>query len=80
MTAIVLAVSLLLAAPAVLGVLRGTGEVDTALLHLVLSLVVTSVAAQVVRSIVRGYQAQAEQAVAEGAEDEEPLGRRRDDR
>ncbi|GAA0311823.1 hypothetical protein [Kineococcus aurantiacus] len=79
MTAIVLAVSLVLAGPSILAVARGTGQVDTALLHLVLALVVTSVAAQVLRAVVRGYQAQAAQAPAEPVVDE-PTGRRRGDR
>jgi len=71
MTAIVLAVSLLLSGPSLLAVARGTGSVDTALLHLVLSLVVTAVAGQVLRTVVRGYQAAAETAepVEESGED-----------
>ncbi|MEZ0166027.1 hypothetical protein AB2L27_14810 [Kineococcus sp. LSe6-4] len=80
MTAIVLAVSLLLAGPSLLAVARGTGEVDTALLHLVLALVVTSVAAQVVRTVVRGYQDQPARTPAEATEPETGPGRRRDDR
>ncbi|MEW1959831.1 hypothetical protein [Kineococcus sp. NPDC059986] len=78
MTAIVLAVSLLLAGPSILAVAQGTGEVDTALLHLVLALVVTSVAGQVVRTVVRAYQEQASRTPA--PEVDETVGRRRDDR
>lgn len=79
MTAIVLAVSLLLAGPSVLAALEGTGDVDTALLHLVLALVVSTVAGHVLRGLVRGYQAQAAAARPE-AEDEDTLpGRRRND-
>lgn len=80
MTAIVLAVSLLLAGPSILAVAKGTGEVDTALLHLVLALVVTSVAGQVVRSVVRGYQDQAARTPAAAPETDQHPGRRRDDR
>ena len=58
MTAIVLAVSLLLSGPSLLAVADGSGSVDTALLHLVLALLVTAVAAQVVRAVVRGYAEQ----------------------
>jgi hypothetical protein len=80
MTAIVLAVSLLLAGPSVLEALQGTGDVDTALLHLVLALVVTTVAAHLLRTVVRAYQAQVagDPAHQEGAEDAVP-GRRRSD-
>ncbi|WP_432564130.1 hypothetical protein [Kineococcus sp. SYSU DK003] len=80
MTALVLAVSLLLAGPAVLAVARGTGSVDTALLHLVLALVASTVAGHVLRILVRGYQAQAAEAeVAEAGEGEPLHGRRRTD-
>jgi hypothetical protein len=80
MTAIVLAVSLLLAGPSVLEALQGTGSVDTALLHLVLALVVSSVAGHVLRGLVRSYQ---EQAAAnprpEAGEEDSVPGRRRND-
>jgi hypothetical protein len=83
MTAIVLAVSLLLSGPSLLGVARGTGSVDAALLHLVLSLVATAVAGQVLRAVVRGYQANAEQAEPVEAGEaglDETMNRRRGDR
>jgi hypothetical protein len=80
MTAIVLAVSLLLAGPSVLAALQGRGDVDTALLHLVLALVVTAVAGHLVRAVVRGYQAQAaENPAPVGEEDAVPTRRRRED-
>lgn len=81
MTAIVLAVSLLLAGPSILAVAQGTGEVDTALLHLVLALLVCSVGAQVVRTVVRGYQDQSARTPAGGTPEADPTpGRRREDR
>ncbi|ABS03162.1 hypothetical protein FHR75_000415 [Kineococcus radiotolerans] len=83
MTAIVLAVSLLLAGPSVLAALEGTGDVDTALLHLVLALVVTAVAGHLVRGVVRGYQAQAAENPPHPAGEQDAVpgvpGRRRDD-
>lgn len=80
MTAIVLAVSLLLAGPSVLAALQGTGDVDTALLHLVLALLVTAVAGHLVRAVVRAYQAQAAEAATHPAQQEDPApGRRRSD-
>ncbi|PRY18192.1 hypothetical protein [Kineococcus rhizosphaerae] len=79
MTAIVLAVSLVLSAPSILAAVRGTGEVDTALLHLVLALVVTAVAAQVLRRVVRPYQEQAAHPAPEEAETGPVAGRRRGD-
>jgi hypothetical protein len=80
MTAIVLAVSLLLAGPSVLAALQGTGDVDTALLHLVLALLVSTVAGHVLRGLVRGYQEQAENAPRPEAEEVDGLpGRRRND-
>ncbi|WP_432488764.1 hypothetical protein [Kineococcus sp. SYSU DK018] len=62
MTAIVIAASLLLAGPSILAALRGTGSVDAALLHLVLALVVSALAARAVRSLVLRYQSAAEEA------------------
>lgn len=80
MTAIVLAVSLLLAGPSVLAALQGTGDVDTALLHLVLALLVSTVAGHVLRGLVRGYQAQAAAEPPVEAEETDGLpGRRRHD-
>ena len=80
MTAIVLAVSLLLAGPSVLAALQGTGDVDTALLHLVLALLVSTVAGHVLRGLVRGYQAQAAAEPHAEAEEADGLpGRRRHD-
>ncbi|MEZ0493758.1 hypothetical protein AB2L28_16080 [Kineococcus sp. TBRC 1896] len=79
MTAIVLALSLLLAGPSILAVAEGTGDVDAALLHLVLALVVCSVGAQVVRTVVRGYQDQSA-GTPDGQPEAEPNpGRRRED-
>lgn len=80
MTAIVLAVSLLLSGPSLLAVADGSGSVDTALLHLVLSLLVTAVAAHVVRSVVSGYADQAAQADPVEAHEDDVVGRRRSDR
>jgi hypothetical protein len=79
MTAIVLAVSLLLAGPSVLDALQGTGSVDTALLHLVLALLVSTVAGRIVRGLVRGYQEQAANPQPETVEEDTLPGRRRSD-
>ncbi|WP_432491063.1 hypothetical protein [Kineococcus auxinigenes] len=82
MTALVLVASLLMAGPSIASALRGTGSVDTALLHLVLALLVSSVAARAVRSLVLRYQDSVEAAAAEaaaGIEGDEHPARRRED-
>ncbi|WP_432493425.1 hypothetical protein [Kineococcus gypseus] len=81
MTPIVLAASLLLAGPSIVSALRGTGSVDTALLHLALALLVSAVAGRVVRTLVVRYQAEAELAEVADGEPDGPRGpgRRRDD-
>ncbi|WP_345714230.1 hypothetical protein, partial [Kineococcus glutinatus] len=58
MTGLIILASLLLAAPSLLDALQGRGSIDTALLHLALALVVSTVAARVVRSVFTGYEAQ----------------------
>lgn len=78
MIALVFAVSLLLAGPSLVGALDGTGSVDTALWHLLLSLLLTSVAARFVRSLVQGYE-RSSAARAAAASAEEAAGRRRGD-
>ncbi|WP_337063026.1 hypothetical protein [Kineococcus sp. G2] len=65
MTPIVIAASLLLAGPSVAAALSGTGSVDTALLHLLLALLVCTVAARAVRTLVLRYQSAADAAAAE---------------
>ncbi|MCI2240590.1 hypothetical protein MO973_35315 [Paenibacillus sp. TRM 82003] len=62
MTPIVIAASLLLAGPSVAAALTGTGSVDTALLHLLLALLVCTVAARAVRALVLHYQGAVEAA------------------
>ena len=76
MTPIVLPAGLLMAAPSLWAAFTGRGSVDTALLHLALGLLVSAVAGSVLRTLVRGYQAQAALAEEEGAEPGEHLGDR----
>ncbi|WP_432536753.1 hypothetical protein [Kineococcus arenarius] len=82
MTALVIVASLLMAGPSVVSALSGTGSVDTALLHLVLALLVSSIAARAVRSLVLRYQdsveAAADAALATEGEAEHPARRRED--
>lgn len=78
MIALVFAVSLLLAGPSLVGALDGTGSVDTALWHLALSLLLTSLAARFVRSLVQGYERSAAERAA-GAPAEDAANRRRGD-
>ena len=85
MIALVLAASLLLAGPSLVAALTGQGDVDTAFVHLVLSLVVCAIAGHVLRSIVRSYEASVAAAAATEAaevaaeERAEAAGRRRAD-
>lgn len=78
MIALVFAVSLLLAGPSLVGALDGSGSVDTALWHLALSLLLTSTAARVVRSLVQGYERSAAERAAQALV-EEAANRRRGD-
>lgn len=66
MIPLVLAVSLALSAPSLVDAFTGRGTVDGALLRLALALVVTSLAARVLRAVVRSYQ---ESAVASARTD-----------
>jgi len=79
MTALVFAVSLLLAGPSLIGALNGTGSVDTALWHLALSLLLTALAARSVRSLVQGYERSAAERAARTTAEEAAAGRRRSD-
>ncbi|GAB7189426.1 hypothetical protein NUM3379_01320 [Kineococcus sp. NUM-3379] len=74
MTSLVVLAGLLMAGPSLYAALTGAGDVDTALLHLVLGLVLAAVGGHVVRYIVRGY----EHSEHAAAGDEAP-GRRRTD-
>ena len=76
MTSLVVLAGLLMAGPSLFAALTGTGDVDTALLHLVLGLLVAAVGGQVVRRLVAGYAS--EQAAASKVEAELPARRRTD--
>ena len=77
MTSLVFLAGLLMASPSLYAALTGTGDVDAALLHLVLALAVAYVGARVLREIVAGYEQPAEAAAAE-TEAELPARRRTD--
>ncbi|MFB9376542.1 hypothetical protein ACFFKU_11855 [Kineococcus gynurae] len=57
MTPLVLGAALLLSGPSLVGAFRGTTDVDTALLHLVLALLVSAVAGRILRTLYENYRA-----------------------
>ena len=59
MTSMVVLACLLMASPSLYAALTGTGDVDTALLHLALALLVAAVGGRVVREIFTNYAATA---------------------
>ena len=75
MKALVLAASLLMAGPSIVAALTGRGGVDTALWHLALALLVSTVAGEVLRSVLTGYEESTREAARE-AELEEARARR----
>ena len=75
MTSVIVLACLLMASPSLYAALTGTGDVDTALLHLALALLVSAIGGQLVRQIFTGYARPA--AEVAGAEDN-PARRRTD--
>ncbi|PPK94534.1 hypothetical protein CLV92_10736 [Kineococcus xinjiangensis] len=78
MTGLVVLAGLLMASPSLFAALTGTGDVDTALLHLALALLVAAVGGRLVRNIFLGY---AEPAAGAGGSGDalRKAGRRRSD-